>query len=229
MIIDKQRDRIRKAPILMAFIIFCMLINGGVVSASLGTFKSGECVDIKTILNTTAVTISSLNYPNSSKVLGITSMEKNGLTFNYTFCNTSTSGTYNYDYNDTEGNVYVNSFEVTLSGQILSGSQGWVLIGSLVIMIILSLVFLFIANGSENTTSKIVFYCLSGIIFIMSILYTVVMMQQTLSEFTNILTGIETFWFVVKMLVGIGVFVLLIIVILILIKAWKIKRGYRDE
>jgi len=63
----------------------------------------------------------------------------------------------------------------------------------------------------------------------MSILYTVVVMQQTLFGFDNILSGIETFWFVIKMLIGIGIFALLIIVVLILIKAWKIKRGYRDE
>jgi hypothetical protein len=92
-------------------------------SASLGTFKQNDCVDIKTILNISAVTISSLNYPNSSTALNIIEMDKNGLTFNYTFCNTLLVGTYNYDYNDTEGNVYVNSFDVTPSGESGSSNQ----------------------------------------------------------------------------------------------------------
>ena len=99
-------------------------------SASLGTFKSGSCVDIKTILNTSAVTISSINYPNSLSALRIKSMSKNGLTFNYTFCDTYNLGIYNYDYNDTEGNVYVNSFEITSSGISSSNvnTYFWILI-----------------------------------------------------------------------------------------------------
>lgn len=114
------------------YVLFMLLgiLLIGTMSASLGTFKSGSCVDIKTILNTSAVTISSINYPNSLSALGIKPMTKKGLTFNYTFCDTYNLGTYNYDYNDTEGNVYVNSFEITSSGSSSSNISNyfWILI-----------------------------------------------------------------------------------------------------
>lgn len=128
-----------KYKLILVMIIGLFLIS--FCSASLGTFKQGDCVDIKTILNTSAVTISSLNYPNSSTALGITEMEKNGLTFNYTFCNTSTLGNYNYDYNDSEGNVYVNDFLVTANGQIQSTSQGLGSLAFLGLMLVLMFVF----------------------------------------------------------------------------------------
>jgi hypothetical protein len=56
MIIDKKRDRVRKASVLMGFIIFCMLITGGVVSAELFSFDNIKSYDVAsktmTIVNT---------------------------------------------------------------------------------------------------------------------------------------------------------------------------------
>lgn len=83
-----------------------------IVNADLGTFKQNDCVNIKTILNTTAVNISTISYPNSSLALSNLEMTKTGQTFNYSFCDTSPLGTYTYDYFDVEGNVYVNTFKI---------------------------------------------------------------------------------------------------------------------
>lgn len=130
-----------KNKLILSILLGLFLIS--FASASLGTFKQGTCVDIKTILNTSAVTISSLNYPNSSTALGITDMDKNGLTFNYSFCNTSTIGIYNYDYNDSEGNVYVNSFEITPSGFV--GTLGFY-----IIILILSLGLIILGYSIED-------------------------------------------------------------------------------
>lgn len=61
-------------------------------SASLGTFRQLECIDIKTILNTTSVNISTINYPNGSTVISNQLMDNLvEMTFNYTFCDTSNS------------------------------------------------------------------------------------------------------------------------------------------
>jgi hypothetical protein len=125
-----MKNKLILTIILGMFLISC-------VSASLGTFKAGDCVDIKTILNTSAVTISSLSYPNSSIILYIVPMTKNGLTFNYSFCNTSTLGTYNYDYNDTEGNVYINDFKI---GKDLTTGTAILNLGFLAIIILLLIV-----------------------------------------------------------------------------------------
>ena len=81
-------------------------------SASLGEYDLGNCVQINTMLNTSSVTLSSITYPNGTTDFSIRPMTKNGLTFNYTFCDTSTYGEYNYDYNDSSGNTYVNDFRI---------------------------------------------------------------------------------------------------------------------
>ncbi|MBE3128079.1 MAG: hypothetical protein IMZ60_00160 [Actinobacteria bacterium] len=167
----KDTDKhLKKSVWLMGLIIGWMLITGGVVSASLGTFKQNDCVDIKTILNTTAVTISSLNYPNSSKVLGITSMTKTGLTFNYTFCNTSTSGRYNYDYNDSEGNVYVNDFEINPAGVESTQSRTDAVSRSIWFLFAVSLVlfigFLFVKSSPP---AKWTFFLISMMFFLQAV------------------------------------------------------------
>lgn len=83
------------------------------ISASLGTFKPNSCVNIKTILNATQVNISTISSPLNSTILVTNQpMTKNGLTFNYSFCNTLALGTYVYDYYDQSGNVYVNDFTI---------------------------------------------------------------------------------------------------------------------
>ncbi|MCK9430229.1 MAG: hypothetical protein M0R17_09520 [Candidatus Omnitrophica bacterium] len=126
---------------IILFVILSLFLVGtfGLTSASLGTFPPNTCVNIQTNLNTSEVTLGRLDYPNSTKVLGITNMEKDGLTFNYTFCNTSTFGKYIYNYNDTEGNVYVNDFiigyEFNSSTAILSIFILSLLIGALVFSI----------------------------------------------------------------------------------------------
>jgi len=95
--------------LLLGFILGIFLIS--FISASLGSFDKNECVNIKTILNTSSVTLSTLSYPNGTVVLSEKVMTNAfGNTWNYTFCNTSDFGTYIYDYYDDSGNVYVNDF-----------------------------------------------------------------------------------------------------------------------
>ena len=69
-------------------LILCLFLLT-LVSANLGNYPTGSCVNIKTILNTSSVNISSLSYPNSSIALTNIDMTKNGFTFNYSFCDTS--------------------------------------------------------------------------------------------------------------------------------------------
>jgi len=108
------------------------------VDARLGEFPARDCVDIKTILNTTAVNISSISFPNSSTAVTNQVMEQNGATFNFTFCDTTTIGVYNYDYNDAEGQVFVNDFLITPNGDTLD-TGGSILY---IILLILNLIFL---------------------------------------------------------------------------------------
>ena len=92
-------------------------------SAGLGTFQQDTCVNIRTILNATAVNISSLSYPNNTVTFIDTPMTKNAQTFNYSFCDTGVIGDYIYDYYDNSGNVYVNDFQITYNGDDLTDAK----------------------------------------------------------------------------------------------------------
>jgi hypothetical protein len=116
-------------------IVIAILLLTTLVSSSLGTYKQNECIDIKTILNSTWVNISTINSPSSVTLISNQEMTKNGMTFNYTFCDTSQLGKYIYDYYDASGNVYVNDFEITESGTKVSLSN-----------IIIVIVFLFLSG-----------------------------------------------------------------------------------
>jgi len=150
-------------------------------------------------------------------------------TYNYTPIN---NGRYDVTgVGDIDGTAtsFATYFEVTPSGQLFGSGQSLSVFGSLLLMILSSFIFLLIAFRSVGSTSRMVFYCFAGIFFIMTILYTVIIMQQTLSGFDNILTGIETFWFVVKIGTWLGLLSLGVIIFLVMLKAWKIKRGLYDE
>lgn len=101
--------------ILMILLVSIFLI--GLASASLGTYQQFDCVQIKTILNSSWVNISSLSFPNSSVGLSNVAMTKSAQTFTYNFCSTDLLGVYVYDYYDDKGDVYVNDFNVTQNGR----------------------------------------------------------------------------------------------------------------
>jgi hypothetical protein len=82
--------------LLLGMIFLAMLLP--IVSASinsLGTFKSGECINlIQTCSDCSYNNITSILYPNSSQALGQVEMTKIGTEYNYTFCDTNTLGKY---------------------------------------------------------------------------------------------------------------------------------------
>lgn len=107
-----------------SLVIFLMaVVILPLVSSSLGTFKQSECVNIKTILNSTYVNISTISYPNSTIIVSNKDMTKSGLSFNYTLCDTNSFGTYIYDYFDDKGNVYVNNFNINGIGSEITQAQ----------------------------------------------------------------------------------------------------------
>lgn len=157
-----------KLNILFAFALIVLVLP--MISANLGTFKQGTCVEIKTILNTSAVNISTISYPNSTVAVSNQAMTKTAQTFNYSFCNTNILGVYTYDYFDAEGNVYVNDFEVTETGNSFSQSQ----IGVIIAFAILTGIFIVIAFAfsKEKWKQRGAFFVLAllmGIITINSV------------------------------------------------------------
>ncbi len=115
------------------------------ISANLGTYKINECVNIRTILNVSEVNISTISYPNSSTINLNQLMDKNGLTFNYTFCSTTSLGQYTYDYFTNTGEVYVNDFTISPNGTNLNTSQAIIYFIFILIAIILFVICMFYA------------------------------------------------------------------------------------
>jgi len=132
---EARRSFDLKAGVIFLAIIFSLLLP--LCSAKLGNFKQNECVDIKTILNATAVNISTISYPNSTVAIRNEVMNKDGSTFNYTFCDTIALGVYNYDYFTLEGSVYVNDFEITYTGEKVTQEQIYIYLFGLLFLIFL--------------------------------------------------------------------------------------------
>lgn len=144
--INKQNNK-NSMKRLNIFLILLTLLTIPLISANLGTFKQGDCVDVKTILNTTSVTLSTLNYPNGTIAVSEQDMTNvAGKTWNYTFCNTSIVGNYNYDYYDGEGNIYVNEFEITNTGESFNLQTSSIYIVALVFIVLLIVSLIFIIN-----------------------------------------------------------------------------------
>ncbi len=117
----------------------CLMIFSslGSVEATLGNFVRGDCVEIKTISNSSFVNLSSLSFPNGTVAITNTAMNGSGKTFNITFCDTQVLGTYIYDFFDAEGNVFVNNFLISPIGDAIETGD------SIVYIIILVTIFFF--------------------------------------------------------------------------------------
>ena len=163
----------------MVLVILVITLSTNLVSASLGTYAQYSCVDIKTILNTTAVNISTLSWPNSTVILTNGEMTKSGYTFNYTFCDTKVAGTYIYDYVDASGNVYVNSFDATPTGDTTSNTF-------FIIMILFAFALLITAFIFKNN----VFAFISGCVFLVAGVYTMI---YGFGDITSLYTRLVSF------------------------------------
>jgi len=209
---------------IFSLIIGILLIS--CISASLGTFKQGDCVDIKTITNASVVTISTLSYPNGTIAASEKTMQNiAGNTFNYTFCDASAIGSYIYDYYDDESNTYVNDFSITPSGRANMDSMPSFLMGALLIVFGIACIFLFLAANSIEVGPKI-FFLLSGLVFLIGS----VALSYVIATESNVTSGIsETLSFLLYAL-GIILFVIfayvLIKQIVSIMEIMRIKKGY---
>lgn len=146
----------------------------------------------------------------------------------------STNGLYNYQIdciynpNNSISGSYLANFYASPSGNVLDNSEAIIMLGSIFLIILISLIFFYVASESESAVTRLVFYTISTIFMLMSILFIVVIGQQTLWGFVDVLSGIETFWFVAKMAMTLGMVIFFVIIFLMMLRYWKIKRGLID-
>jgi len=152
-----------KYKILFALCFVVLLI--GIGSSSLGTYKSGECVQIVNNLNATAVNISGITSPspNSSILITNQAMTKDGSFFNYTFCDTSKLGIYTYGFCDSNGYCFNNDFEITATGSSLSTSKSitYILIFVFSLLIFIGLMIAGITIPSNNDSDQMTGYVIA--------------------------------------------------------------------
>lgn len=218
--------------VLMLGIMFLSLVGAEVQTLG-AKMQNGAVNLIQTCDNSTYSNITRIMNPDSSFAIDEhTEMTKNGFNYNYSFGDTSALGQYIvYGECDEDGVVtsWVYDFKITPSGmENIGAGQGLSITSILSVMIIIGVGFFISGLYFNNLVSKITFVSLGIIVFIMVILFAVINIQQNLGGFNSIITGAESFWFVMKMLLTIGIVAFFIIIALILYKAWKVKRGYVD-
>lgn len=128
--------------ILLTLFVGIFLISLVSSIETLGTFKQNECIQLRqTCASCSYVNFTKVSYPNSSIALSNVQADRDGTSFNYTFCDTKTLGTYIVEgVGDVDGiaTVFAYDFEITPSGQ--SGTENIVFF-IVIILIVYGLTF----------------------------------------------------------------------------------------
>jgi len=123
---------------------------------SLGTFQQGSCIEIKQVCASCTYVNITVSYPNSSFAVYNEEMTKIGSgTWNYSFCNTNTTGRYDItgegDLNGIPTGFSALYFEITPNGLKFDEGQGFSSIGLFLSIIAISFLFMYFGfKFSEN-------------------------------------------------------------------------------
>lgn len=117
-----------QAKLMLICFVMLYIVIIGLVSADLGTFVSGRCVNIRVLLNCTSqINLTEVTANNQTYSINSPMTNLGGQTYNYSFCNTNSFGTYSYSWNnpcvDCSLGSCGNSFEINGIGSTLSSSQ----------------------------------------------------------------------------------------------------------
>lgn len=217
--------------LLLWMVVFAVVILPVVdAEVSLGKVKLNDEVELlQQGDGYTTCNISSVRYPNKTLALDQVTMYKRTSTeFNYTFNKTIILGRYIVNgFCDNDPWAY--SFDVTINGEDrINSGEGLTIIASLVMIMIVG-IFLFALSFRFNSVlMKVILLTLSVIILIIIVMYSTILIQQTLSNYSNIITGYETFYFVMKIFASILLTVFVIVSLMVAVRIMKFKRGMID-
>lgn len=200
---------------------------------SIGTFRQDNCVVlIQNCANCTSINISSVSYPNSTKALNEIQMTKDGNYYNASFCETSSIGTYNLNgvgNPNGENDVFAYTFEITPSGfRGVSSGEGMSMMISIIVILLVSVFFFVMSFRLNSPFGKFTTLVISGIFLFISVLFSMVTIDQTVGGFGNIVSGYATFLTVVKVIVSISILALAILSIAVSVRYYKFRRGWID-
>jgi hypothetical protein len=128
-------------------LLFVCILCFSFTSASLGTFKQNEIVDIRILANCTNVDLTEVNDGTNTFLINSAMTNLGGQTWSYNFTNTSKIGTYSYSWNnpcvDCATNDCGNSFEVTATGTYIT-DVGQISVGLIYFFIIMGFGLIFL-------------------------------------------------------------------------------------
>lgn len=230
----KTETKLGIALMIFVFGILILIHNASAEIQSLGSAKQGDSINlIQGCKNSTYSNIVSVLFPDKSFALyGNYSMTKNINDYNYSFENTSIAGQYIVSGNCNENGLEVPwtyDFYITSTGsQDINTGQGMSLIGSMLVILVISAFFFILGMGIENVGMKIVLIGLASIGLITAVLFSLLTATQVLSNYPDLIEGITTFWFVLKILTGIALTGLVLFSLYFAWNSWMKYRGFRD-
>jgi len=132
---------------IMFGILFLVLINSCFSLTELGTFKTGDNINLLQLCGTCSYNnITSVTSPNSSILVSNVEMTKTGTQYNYTLDSSLTNaiGTYNVNgVGDLDGNatVWAYTFFITPQGTETSSGQGLYLVTIMIFLVMMMVLF----------------------------------------------------------------------------------------
>lgn len=182
--------------------------------------------------NATNCNITNIQYTTKSSILTNLEMTKSNQDFNYTLNSTyfSTMGDICIGISCTDGSTFESGSicrTITPNGQsLINSGQGITLLGSLLVIIIGGIAFFILFFKAESLGFKTVWGALAVVDMIIAILFSMVLITQVVGGYDSLVTGFTTFWFVVKILVGIGLLAFILFAFYLSFMLWKFKRGH---
>jgi hypothetical protein len=220
----------------------CILMSfPSIVSAQ--TYRKDTVVDLKipfevngTAASELATCNVSIQYPNSSYVRNnVNATNNNNGEFNITLTGGDTDAVGTYDWTafccdtNTRCAAGYGEIEITPSGDNeMSSGEGIATFGSLLVMILVTMMFFLISIRLQSPFGKFALLVVSLVFLVITILYSMVIVDQALGGFANIIHGYSTFIFIIKVLVRAGGLALAVFGILVALRLYKYKRGLID-
>ncbi len=158
-----------KNKLLMFLVLGIFLITPVMALDNLGTGSQGNNFTIVQVCNdATFITLSSIQFPDRTTLIVNQNMTSVGSgNFQYNLTNTTQLGRYDITgISDGCENTFAFSFMITPTGHLLDTSQSLITFGLIIILIFLTITFLYFGNKTEYLPFKI-FLTSLGILFIM--------------------------------------------------------------
>jgi hypothetical protein len=219
---------------LLFLIILLLLPMVNAQVSSLGVFKQGECVQLlQTCADCTYNTVTSVTNPDSTQALGLTAMEKSGLVYNLTFCDTNQSGTYTVNgFGDLGGTntIWNYQFDITPNGNISTVSDSITMVWQIVVLIIALICFMTMGIIFKIDAVKIFFFVLAGLTLFLMVGLGLSSAQNYLYDYTQYQSVYSAFYVILAIVGGTALIGLVIwLIYFVFQKFSKTKIGNFDE